>query len=237
MGKETGLSRNRLHNSDTALNESTKNSINQLASREVLLSSSKDEVVKSHNNLHTTVIDDKNISRSKRMENLIHGESFHDPAHVVEIMTREAITEAAQKSQLSARAMTKNAALLSTGLKPSMNIHDTSSSRSQSVNTNLRDDSDDDEKEFEENEYHEEGDEKQMQDLFAYTKEYQPEAIELFPELKCFIPDYIPAIGDIDPMIKVGLYINADSSASAASKRSKECRKTARCRKSWTFSA
>lgn len=42
-----------------------------------------------------------------------------------------------------------------------------------------------------------------IQQLFSYTSEYQPEAIELFPELKCFVPDYIPAIGDIDPMIKV----------------------------------
>ena len=32
---------------------------------------------------------------------------------------------------------------------------------------------------------------------------YQPEQIVLEPQLKCFVPGYQPAIGDIDPMIKV----------------------------------
>lgn len=44
----------------------------------------------------------------------------------------------------------------------------------------------------------------QIQELYSYISTYQPETVELFPELKCFVPDYIPAIGDIDPMIKVG---------------------------------
>jgi len=217
----SNISRNRLHNSDTALNESPKTSMNQLASRE-LFANNKDDVIKSHDNLHAGFhSDDKSISRSKRLDNLIHGETFHDPAHVIEIMTRDAITEAASKSQLSSHAMSKNAALLSTGIKPSMNINDASSTRSHSVNTNLRDDESDDDEDSQQEDYDDEegGDvyadnggnghkseeslQKQIQELFSYTKEYQPEAIELFPELKCFIPDYIPAIGDIDPMIKI----------------------------------
>ncbi|KAJ3033334.1 Intraflagellar transport protein 46 [Rhizophlyctis rosea] len=42
-----------------------------------------------------------------------------------------------------------------------------------------------------------------IQELFAQISAYQPETIELQAELKCFVPDYIPSIGDIDPMIKV----------------------------------
>ena len=40
-----------------------------------------------------------------------------------------------------------------------------------------------------------------LREIFALVQAYQPETIELEPELKCFIPDYIPAIGDIDPMV------------------------------------
>ncbi|KAJ3038286.1 Intraflagellar transport protein 46, partial [Rhizophlyctis rosea] len=44
-----------------------------------------------------------------------------------------------------------------------------------------------------------------MQELFSQIASYEPETIELQPELKCFVPDYIPSIGDIDPMIKVSI--------------------------------
>ncbi|KAI9204180.1 intraflagellar transport complex B protein 46 C terminal-domain-containing protein [Polychytrium aggregatum] len=42
-----------------------------------------------------------------------------------------------------------------------------------------------------------------VQELFAYIEGYQPEVVDLVTELKCFLPDYIPSIGDIDPMIKI----------------------------------
>lgn len=93
-----------------------------------------------------------------------------DQSNVVEIMTREAINEAALHSQLD---------------------YDDDS------------DGDEDENQFTEKDASPESEQLDMQKLFSYTTDYQPEAIELFAELKCFIPDYIPAIGDIDPMIKV----------------------------------
>jgi intraflagellar transport protein 46 len=43
----------------------------------------------------------------------------------------------------------------------------------------------------------------EMKELFQYITRYRPQDIELEPELKPFIPDYIPAIGDIDAFIKV----------------------------------
>ena len=32
---------------------------------------------------------------------------------------------------------------------------------------------------------------------------YQPESMKPEPKLRCFIPELIPAVGDIDPMLKV----------------------------------
>ncbi|KAJ3290974.1 Intraflagellar transport protein 46 [Borealophlyctis nickersoniae] len=43
----------------------------------------------------------------------------------------------------------------------------------------------------------------QLQELFTFISACKPETVDLTPELKCFIPDYIPAIGDIDPIIKI----------------------------------
>jgi intraflagellar transport protein 46 len=43
----------------------------------------------------------------------------------------------------------------------------------------------------------------EMKELFIYINTYQPEEFTLIPQLKCFIPDYIPAVGDIDPIIKI----------------------------------
>jgi intraflagellar transport protein 46 len=42
-----------------------------------------------------------------------------------------------------------------------------------------------------------------LQDLWTIIDAYKPQTIQLESQLKCFIPDYQPAIGDIDPMIKV----------------------------------
>lgn len=48
--------------------------------------------------------------------------------------------------------------------------------------------------------------ETQLKELYQHISAFQPEGIDLFPELKGFIPEYIPAIGDIDPMIKVNTF-------------------------------
>ena len=44
-----------------------------------------------------------------------------------------------------------------------------------------------------------------VQDLFQYILHYKPEVVQLEAPLKPFIPDYTPAIGDIDEFIKVNL--------------------------------
>merc|ERR1712227_46634 len=43
----------------------------------------------------------------------------------------------------------------------------------------------------------------EVKDLFDYIIRYIPQKIELDYKLKPFIPDYIPAVGDIDALIKV----------------------------------
>ncbi|KAI8920349.1 intraflagellar transport complex B protein 46, partial [Powellomyces hirtus] len=40
-------------------------------------------------------------------------------------------------------------------------------------------------------------------ELFAFIGTYQPQECELPQKLQCFLPEYMPCIGDIDPMIKV----------------------------------
>lgn len=41
-----------------------------------------------------------------------------------------------------------------------------------------------------------------VRELFEYIGRYKPATVELETKLKCFIPEYIPAIGDVDPFIK-----------------------------------
>lgn len=43
----------------------------------------------------------------------------------------------------------------------------------------------------------------EIEDLFSYITRYTPQAIELEHRLRPYIPDYIPAVGDIDAFIKV----------------------------------
>ena len=43
----------------------------------------------------------------------------------------------------------------------------------------------------------------EIRELFGYIGRYKPHNIELETKLKCFIPDYIPAVGEIDAFIKV----------------------------------
>ena len=42
-----------------------------------------------------------------------------------------------------------------------------------------------------------------MRDLFGYITKHQAQTIILDYKLKPFIPDYIPAVGDIDAFLKV----------------------------------
>jgi len=42
-----------------------------------------------------------------------------------------------------------------------------------------------------------------LNELFLFIDQYKPLDINLDTELKPFIPDYIPAVGDIDAFIKV----------------------------------
>lgn len=43
----------------------------------------------------------------------------------------------------------------------------------------------------------------EVRDLFQYIERYKPHEVELDTTLKCFIPEYIPAIGEIDGFVKV----------------------------------
>lgn len=43
----------------------------------------------------------------------------------------------------------------------------------------------------------------EITELFQYISRYQPHEIELESKLKPFIPDYIPAIGEVDAFLKV----------------------------------
>lgn len=45
----------------------------------------------------------------------------------------------------------------------------------------------------------------EIRDLFQHIERYKPHEVELESTLKCFIPEYIPAIGEMDAFIKVGL--------------------------------
>eukprot|EP00002_Diphylleia_rotans_P021848 TRINITY_DN4261_c0_g3_i2.p1 TRINITY_DN4261_c0_g3~~TRINITY_DN4261_c0_g3_i2.p1 ORF type:complete len:337 (-),score=106.61 TRINITY_DN4261_c0_g3_i2:594-1604(-) len=44
----------------------------------------------------------------------------------------------------------------------------------------------------------------EIKEIFQYITRYKPQTIEVDTKMKPFIPDYIPAVGDIDAFIKVG---------------------------------
>ena len=46
----------------------------------------------------------------------------------------------------------------------------------------------------------------EVQDLFQYIMQYKPEVLQLETPLKPFIPEFVPAIGDIDEFIKVNAF-------------------------------
>lgn len=43
----------------------------------------------------------------------------------------------------------------------------------------------------------------EVRDLFQYIERYKPSEVQLDAPLRCFIPEYIPAIGELDAFIKV----------------------------------
>lgn len=49
-----------------------------------------------------------------------------------------------------------------------------------------------------------------MMDLFQHIEGFVPAEIELVPVLKCFIPDYVPTIGDIDAMVSIPRPLSED---------------------------
>lgn len=48
----------------------------------------------------------------------------------------------------------------------------------------------------------------EMRRVFSFIGLYTPPVLELEFELKPFIPDYMPAVGDVDPFIKVSLSVS-----------------------------
>ena len=47
----------------------------------------------------------------------------------------------------------------------------------------------------------------EVKDLFNYIIRYTPQTIEIETRFKPFIPEYIPAVGDIDAFIKGMFYV------------------------------
>ena len=43
----------------------------------------------------------------------------------------------------------------------------------------------------------------EVRELFQYIGRYKPHDIELDTKLKCFVPDYIPSVGEIDAFLKI----------------------------------
>lgn len=43
----------------------------------------------------------------------------------------------------------------------------------------------------------------EIKDLFQYIGRYKPHGVDLDTSLRCFVPDFIPAVGDTDAFLKV----------------------------------
>lgn len=43
----------------------------------------------------------------------------------------------------------------------------------------------------------------EVKDLFEYIQRYKPQKIDLDTKIKPFIPDYIPAVGEVDAFLKM----------------------------------
>jgi intraflagellar transport protein 46 len=44
---------------------------------------------------------------------------------------------------------------------------------------------------------------KETKDLFEYITRFKPITLELETKLKAFIPEYIPAVGEVDAFLKI----------------------------------
>lgn len=44
---------------------------------------------------------------------------------------------------------------------------------------------------------------KEIQEVFEYITRYKPQKVELETKIKPFIPDYIPAVGEVDAFLKM----------------------------------
>jgi len=42
-----------------------------------------------------------------------------------------------------------------------------------------------------------------VKDLFEYIQRYKPQKIELETKIKPFVPEYMPAIGEVDAFLKM----------------------------------
>jgi intraflagellar transport protein 46 len=42
-----------------------------------------------------------------------------------------------------------------------------------------------------------------VKDLFEYIQRYKPQKLDLDTKLKPFIPDYVPAVGEVDACLKM----------------------------------
>jgi intraflagellar transport protein 46 len=43
----------------------------------------------------------------------------------------------------------------------------------------------------------------EIKDLFEYIQRYKPQKIDLDTKIKPFIPEYIPAVGEVDAFLKM----------------------------------
>lgn len=43
----------------------------------------------------------------------------------------------------------------------------------------------------------------EVKDLFEYIQRYKPQKIDLETKIKPFVPDYIPAVGEVDAFLKM----------------------------------
>ena len=43
----------------------------------------------------------------------------------------------------------------------------------------------------------------EVKELFEYIQRYKPQKIDLETKLKPFVPDYVPAVGEVDACLKM----------------------------------
>ncbi|KAJ3083199.1 Intraflagellar transport protein 46 [Quaeritorhiza haematococci] len=210
--------RNMPAKSETALNLSSSKTQIYRNSKE----SGLEEASKSHSNLAALVNDEQSLNRTGGFNDLRPGDV--DP--------RAKELRESQQQLARAGSMTQNPTQMQMQMPTPMQVqknpnesssqaspsnlrasstvdHSATSSPSHGVDGSLASDEeldDDDEEEEEDDDPASNSNaslQLQIQELFTYISTFQPETVELVSELKCFIPEYIPAIGDIDPMIKI----------------------------------